>query len=392
MSGKIFISYRRNDSEGEAGRLYDDLVRVFGAEAVFMDVSDIHPGKDFRQAIDENVAKCSVLLAIMGREWVTIIDPSGVRRLDQPNDFVRLEISSALARGIDVIPVLVHGASMVAPSDLPDNIQNLAFRNCVEITHARWNSDVERLIRTLRHYLGDGQQVPTRSIQMAITGASPILKPAVPVSYVQPATPRPALRVLRLLGAVIAVVVIAVLAAASYISIHHHSRNKEKLAHESQSTASIASPPANGAPPAAPELKSVSTVDGTAAGASSPPGNTPQSSHQTDKVGLSGVWINPEAKKGKPMRMEITAQGGETASIHLWTRHHDAPYDLGIKSVTMSDAGITVQWNGPFSDAGDKNIADQTVSMRIYRVGDGLHIVYSDADAGNDEFDFERSQ
>jgi hypothetical protein len=104
------------------------------------------------------------------------------------------------------------------------------------------------------------------------------------------------------------------------------------------------------------------------------------------------VWINPAAKKGKPMRMEITAQGGEMASIHLWTRRHDAPYDLGIKSVTMSGAGITVEWNGPFSDAGDKNIADQTVSMRIYRVGDGLHMVYSYADAGSDEFDFERSQ
>jgi hypothetical protein len=98
MSGSIFISYRRDDSEGEAGRLYDDLIRIFGMEAVFMDVSDIHPGKDFRQAIDDNVAKCAVLLAMIGPGWTTVQDASGSRRLGQPNDFVRLEIASALTR------------------------------------------------------------------------------------------------------------------------------------------------------------------------------------------------------------------------------------------------------------------------------------------------------
>src|SRR5579863_6596472 len=98
VSGAIFISYRRDDSEGEAGRLYDDLIRVFGADAVFMDVSDIHPGKDFRKAIDDNVARCAVLMAVIGPAWTTIHDSAGVRRIDQPNDFVRLEISSALGR------------------------------------------------------------------------------------------------------------------------------------------------------------------------------------------------------------------------------------------------------------------------------------------------------
>jgi hypothetical protein len=118
MSGVIFISYRRSDAEGEAGRLYDDLVRLFGSGAVFMDVSDIHPGKDLRQVLIDNVSKCAVLLAIIGPNWTSVTDASGARRLDQPNDFVRLEVAAALARGVDVIPVLVHGARMPTAGQL----------------------------------------------------------------------------------------------------------------------------------------------------------------------------------------------------------------------------------------------------------------------------------
>ena len=110
MARAIFISYRRTDSEGEAGRLFDDLVRAFGEDSVFMDVPDISPGLDFRQAIDDNVASCGVLLAVIGPQWVTATDRSGKRRIDDDSDFVRLEAASALARKIPVIPVLVYGA------------------------------------------------------------------------------------------------------------------------------------------------------------------------------------------------------------------------------------------------------------------------------------------
>src|SRR5579862_4165414 len=98
MGRSIFISYRRDDTEGEAGRLFDDLVRSFGEDSVFMDVSDINPGVDFRQAIDENVSSCGVLLAIIGPQWASITNSTGERRLDDPNDFVRLEVAAALAR------------------------------------------------------------------------------------------------------------------------------------------------------------------------------------------------------------------------------------------------------------------------------------------------------
>jgi hypothetical protein len=106
----IFISYRRDDSEGEAGRLFDDLVKHFGEASVFIDVAGIEVGRDFRKAIDESVASCGVLLAVIGRSWPEAKNETGQWRLDDPSDFVRLETASALKRDIPVIPVLVHGA------------------------------------------------------------------------------------------------------------------------------------------------------------------------------------------------------------------------------------------------------------------------------------------
>jgi hypothetical protein len=266
---------------------------------------------------------------------------------------------------------------MPASSDLPESIQNLAFRNCVEVTHARWNSDVERLILTLREYVSKDQQMATRSIRMAITGENPSLKAAVHASYEEPGPPKTGRPILRTIGAGVAVAVIAVLGAGSYVYVHHFLKKKEKVAAEQSQSTDVT-----------PSAESENVPSGTSEAPVSSAGTT---ANQADKYTLTGVWVNPLAKKGKPMRIEIAPEG-EMASIHLWTRHHDAPYDLGIKSVALSRAGITVQWDGPFSDAGDKHIGDQTVSMRIYRVGDGLHMVYSDADAGSDEFDFERSE
>ncbi len=96
----IFISYRRNDTEGEAGRLFDDLVSEFGENSVFMDVAAIEAGRDFRKVIDESVSTCGVLLAIIGKNWVDAKDDDGHRRLEDPSDFVRLETASALRRDI----------------------------------------------------------------------------------------------------------------------------------------------------------------------------------------------------------------------------------------------------------------------------------------------------
>ncbi|MFT3957341.1 MAG: toll/interleukin-1 receptor domain-containing protein [Piscinibacter sp.] len=161
--GAIFISYRREDSEGHAGRLYEDLAERFGKEAVFFDVSAIEPGQDFRRAIDANVARCGVLLAVIGSRW---LDAGGAasRRIDDPSDFVRLEIASALKRSIPVVPVLVQGAKMPAAGQLPSDLADLAWRNAVELSHARWASDVEVLAKSLAKHVdggGDGS-VPAR--------------------------------------------------------------------------------------------------------------------------------------------------------------------------------------------------------------------------------------
>jgi TIR domain len=147
------VNYRRSDSGGEAGRLFDDLTSRFSPESVFMDVSAIEPGRDFRKAIDQSVATCSVLLAMIGQEWLDLRDAQGARRLDDTNDFVRMELVSALRRDIPVIPVLVRGAKMPNAEQLPDDLKELAYRNAVELTHARWKSDVQVLLRALRPYL-----------------------------------------------------------------------------------------------------------------------------------------------------------------------------------------------------------------------------------------------
>jgi len=156
----IFISYRREDSEGHAGRLSEDLVERFGKAAVFMDVTDIEPGRDFRRVIEQQVASCGVLLAVIGKEWLTATDAQGRRRLDDPSDFVRLETASALRRDIPVVPVLVHGASMPRAEQLPDDLKDLAFRNSVELTHARWASDVQVLIGALLPHVDAGGAKP----------------------------------------------------------------------------------------------------------------------------------------------------------------------------------------------------------------------------------------
>ena len=158
--GSIFLSYRREDSEGQAGRLYDDLVAVFGSDSVFMDVAAIQPGRDFRKSIDQSLNSCGVFLSLIGRSWLTAKDPSGQRRLDDPADFVRIETAAALKRDIPVIPVLVQGASAPKSDQLPDDLKELAFRNAVELTHARWDSDIEVLIKALRSHISQSGPKP----------------------------------------------------------------------------------------------------------------------------------------------------------------------------------------------------------------------------------------
>src|SRR3954470_3204132 len=119
----IFISYRRSDAAGHAGRLYDRLVDRFGQASVFKDLDSIEPGADFVEIIQETVARCDALIAVIGRGWIA--RGAGVGRLSAPQDWVRVEIPSALKRRIRVIPVLVERATMPSAEHLPEDLQSL---------------------------------------------------------------------------------------------------------------------------------------------------------------------------------------------------------------------------------------------------------------------------
>jgi hypothetical protein len=147
--GTVFISYRREDSAPSAGRIYDRLAQRMGPDNVFFDVENIQPGSDFAHVLAESVGDCDALVAVIGRRWISSTDENNQRRLDDPNDFVRIEIEAALQRDVRVIPVLVDGAAMPKSKDLPEALKRLSRKQGIEISHTRFDSDVERLTRAL---------------------------------------------------------------------------------------------------------------------------------------------------------------------------------------------------------------------------------------------------
>jgi tetratricopeptide (TPR) repeat protein len=151
LPGRIFISYRRQETAWPAGRLYDVLVEHFPAEQVFKDVDNIDPGDEFVERIAAAVESCDVLLALIGPQWLTITNKRGQRRIDDPGDYVRLEIEAALTRKIRVIPILVDEAPMPGADELPATLAPLVYRQAVEINPATF--DTKRLISTVRRTL-----------------------------------------------------------------------------------------------------------------------------------------------------------------------------------------------------------------------------------------------
>jgi TIR domain len=153
MAAKVFISYRRDDSAGHAGRLMDRLKAELGRDLLFMDVEGIPFGSNFEKVLHEEVAKCGVLIAIIGPTWSDARDENGNRRLDDPKDFVRMEIAAALQRDIPVIPILLDGAKMPKADRLPNEIKGLASRNGLDVRHVSFHEDIDRLIRDLKKQL-----------------------------------------------------------------------------------------------------------------------------------------------------------------------------------------------------------------------------------------------
>ena len=163
-AGRVFISYRRQDTAWPARQLYDVLVAELGADRVFKDVDDIEPGDDFVERIQSAVGSCEVLLALIGPQWLTVTDASGARRIDDPEDFVRLEVETALIRDdVRVIPILVDNAKMPTPQQLPKELAAVTRRQAVEINPV--NFDTRRLLRVLNHTLDEGRGEPAEPSQ-----------------------------------------------------------------------------------------------------------------------------------------------------------------------------------------------------------------------------------
>jgi hypothetical protein len=149
----IFINYRREDSSPYAGRLYDFLRQTFPDKKVFIDVDTIDPGEDFVEAIDTTLTKSRVVIAVIGPNWGEVTDNVGMRRLDNPDDYVVRELVTALESSIHIIPVLVGGAEMPRQELLPQRLQLLARRNPINISDTNYLSDVNKLVTAISRYI-----------------------------------------------------------------------------------------------------------------------------------------------------------------------------------------------------------------------------------------------
>ena len=193
----IFISYRRSDSMAYTGRIYDRVVAAFGEKNIFKDVEDIPAGMDFREVLDKALTASDVVLVIIGQQWLYVSDDRGKRRLSDPNDFVRLEVETALQRSdVLVIPVLINNAAMPAADQLPGGLKELAFRNSVVIRDdPDFNRDISKLIQAIQSRSKKPNRLPlilgVVALLAIIALALVILLPALTNPDAPPATAVP---------------------------------------------------------------------------------------------------------------------------------------------------------------------------------------------------------
>jgi hypothetical protein len=346
VANPIFISYRRDDSEGEAGRLFDDLTREFGSQNVFMDVAGIRPGVDFVKAIETNVADCGVLLAIIGPTWATITNAHGLRRLDDPNDFVVLEIASALKREVPVIPVLVHAAKMPSPDELPESLKSFSHRNSVELSHTRWPSDVSLLIEALKSYV-----VPTKETAPEPVHANvPVQLPAPH----QPGAPSGIREEPKRSSSILWVAVVAGIAAiavAVYIYRAMH--------------------PVAPAPPAV--SQSQPAAPSPAVTASPAPAAPSDAAPVTLAPKLVGTWIDTgrHPGHGDTLTRLVIASSGSSLTIHGFGVCEPPPCDWGTAPATLDGQTATATFK--LSGAVGNN-SDRVALVRVTPNGRNLDV------------------
>lgn len=202
---RIVISYRRDDASAHAGRIYDRLRTEFGSDQVFMDIDAIEPGVDFVEAIEDAIGTADVLIAVIGRRWVTIADEDGQPRIKNPADFVRLELATALQRNIRVIPVLVDTATMPTIDDLPEDLAGLVRRNAIDISHARFHADAQRLAMSVRRILDQPEEERSAMLEEDLPAPTP--------DVARSTADRPSWKRRILIGGVTLLAIIAIVAA-----------------------------------------------------------------------------------------------------------------------------------------------------------------------------------
>ncbi len=148
---KLFLSYRRDDNPYAAGRLYDHLINDFGEDAVYFDVTASYGGIDFRKLIDYKIAECEAVIVVIGEKWLSIKDEEGNRRIDQADDFVHIEVRSALDRGIPITPIFVDNGKIPKPSDLPEILKDLSYRNGFPASASEFRIQVKGIINAIRN-------------------------------------------------------------------------------------------------------------------------------------------------------------------------------------------------------------------------------------------------
>jgi hypothetical protein len=374
----IFLSYRRDDSEGEAGRLFDFLTAEFGADKVFMDVTGIEPGRDFRKVVDQNVTSCGVLLALIGKGWIDAKDDGGRRRLDDPLDFVRLETASALKRDIPVIPVLVHGGRMPRLEQLPDDLKDLAYRNAVELTHARWDSDVQVLIKALRHHVdrepdeaGDAKAKPALDTSLSKRELLASKKAQVG-SATSPASTQLTKRFWprTVVAGLITLAIAAVVSLYEYTKIEKDKVRKaptetparqaaddEKVAAEREAASSkttqevpIAAPPGKSSkatqnapiavPSGRPSKPTQEIPNAAPRGKVNPPSIANPDTDQATSNLFVGKWLNQAPVRDGLHWFEIERIGGNV-TIHLWAACEPTDCDLGVHKLDVTGTEAT---------------------------------------------------
>ena len=162
---RIFISYRRSDASGHAGRLYDYLRDYFGSDRIFFDVDTIQAGTNFEQRITTELDNSDAALVLIGNQWLDITDKEGNRRLDNPQDYVRFEVETALSKNIPVIPILLQGVQMPSANMLPESLHDVSRRNAIRLNDDHWKSDCNLLVGVLKNALNVSRSLKERKIR-----------------------------------------------------------------------------------------------------------------------------------------------------------------------------------------------------------------------------------